>query len=338
MAEKTKRRWCEGQDLIVGNGSQDLLQRLFDLLLDPEDTILVEQYTYSGALAAIWPVGCEMVEMSFDEHGLDPDALETLLTTWPTTKRLPKVLYLVPVAQNPTGTSLSNDRKRKIVKLASRFNLAIIEDDPYWNLNFPDPKNTEPRQSMWSMDEDARVIRLESLSKITAVGYRVGWAYGPKKIIEKLGYDLEAGAQSASGIAQLIVHEMIKPLWDGGLALGWDAHVSRIRQTYYERWEIVSKALNTHLNDLADWESPKGGMFAWVRLRGLEDTRDFVKTLAEEHRVLTVPGAAFSSNPNAKSPFIRLSFSFASTELIEPAISKIGRALSLYKNKQVDAE
>jgi kynurenine/2-aminoadipate aminotransferase len=317
-------------EVIVGNGSQDLLQRLFDLLLDPEDTILVEEHSYSGALAALWPIGCEIVGIGADSFGLDPLALQSLLQSWPSSKKAPKAIYLVPVANNPTGASLSRARKQEIYKLASLHNLIIIEDDPYWNLNFPSTDALENRTSFWSMDVEERVIRLESLSKITAVGYRVGWACGPKKVIEKLMFDLEAGAQSGSGIAQLIVFEMVQHLFNADSALEWDTHVALIRQTYYSRWLIVEEALNKHLKSLAEWKSPSGGMFAWVRLLGLEDSQDFVKNLAEDHLVLVVPGSAFTSKQNEKSPFIRISYSFCSPELIEPSIAKLAISLTSY--------
>jgi len=321
-------------EFIIGNGSQDLLQRIFDIVLDPNDSLLVDEYTYSGALAAVWPVGCKLVGVPMDEFGLDPVALEFMLSTWETTdgKKMPKALYVIPVAQNPTGTSLSNERKTKIYQLACTYNFVIIEDDPYWNLNFLELEDGTKRTTFWSLDVEQRVVRLESLSKITAVGYRVGWACGPKKVIEKLSYDLEAGAQSGSGIAQLVMHELLEPLLNKTSHQGWHKHVSKIRKTYYDRWLIVSAALQQHLTGLAEWKAPRGGMFAWIKLLHLKDSRAFVKTLAEKHHVLTVPGAAFSADPNAESPHIRLSFSFCNTTAIEPAIATLAAALKLYSS------
>jgi kynurenine/2-aminoadipate aminotransferase len=323
----SKETW----DFVISNGSQDLLQRIFDILLDPEDTLLIEQYTYSGALAAMWPVGCALVPVSVDDGGLDPEALEVLLETWDSAKqRFPKAIYIIPVAQNPTGTSLSNSRKKKIYKLAQRFGLVIIEDDPYWNLNFPNLDEDAARTSFWSMDVDQRVIRLESLSKLTAVGYRVGWACAPSLFLQKLAFDVEAGPQSGSGVSQLIVHELIKELWTDDSSELWKRYVDRIRTAYLSRWRIVENALEKHMKDLAEWTVPKGGMMVWLKLRGLEDSKEFVHALAVEHLVLLVPGVAFCSDSNAKTPYVRLSFSYADEHLIEPSIEKISNALKSF--------
>lgn len=317
-------------DFIVGNGSQDLLQRAFDIILDPEDTLLVEEYTYSGGLAAVWPIGCKMFPVPMDDDGVDPVALESLLSAW-TGSKLPKAMYIVPTAHNPTGTSLSNERKKRIYEIACKFNFVIIEDDPYWNLNFPDLDYDTQRTTFWSIDTEQRVLRLESLSKITAVGYRVGWAAGPIKLMEKIGFDLEAGAQSGSGIAQVVVHELVKPLLGPGTGDLWLRHIEKIRNAYFKRWEVLSAALDKHMSRLAEWKSPRGGMFAWVKLP-LEDTQDFVKLLANDYNVLTVPGAAFSCLHDAQSPFIRIAFSFCEVEAIEPSIAKIATALTSLSN------
>lgn len=314
-------------DFIIGNGSQDLLQRAFDVLLDPEDTLLVEEYTYSGALAAVWPVGCTMVPMAMDDNGVNPEALEQQLSAW-TGSRKPKAMYIVPTAHNPTGTSLSNERKKRIYEIACQHDLVIIEDDPYWNLNFPNLDYDLHRVSFWGLDSEQRVLRLESLSKITAVGYRVGWAAGPLKIMEKIGFDLEAGAQSGSGIAQVVVHEILKPLLGPGIGDPWHQHLESIRGAYWKRWEILSAALDQHLSRLAEWKAPRGGMFAWVKLPQLQDTQEFVRLLANDYNVLTVPGAAFSCLTNAESPYIRIAFSFCEIEAIEPSIAKIAIALT----------
>lgn len=316
-------------DFIIGNGSQDLLQRAFDVLLDPEDTLLVEEYTYSGALAAVWPVGCKMVPIPMDDAGVDPDGLESLLNSWDSGKR-PKAIYIVPTAHNPTGTSLSNDRKKRIYELACKYHLIIIEDDPYWNLNFTSLEEDRNRTTFWSMDIEQRVMRLESLSKITAVGYRVGWLCAPSKFIEKIGYDLEAGAQSGSGVAQLVVHELVKPLLGPGIGEPWEKHLEMIRSTYFKRWEVMLSALDRHLGRIAEWKSPRGGMFAWVKFPQLADTQEFVKLLANDYNVLTVPGAAFSCINDTKSPFIRLAFSYCEIDAIEPSIAKIALALASY--------
>lgn len=328
-----EHQYPHGEDawqFIIGNGSQDILQRLFDLLLDPQDTLLVEEYTYSGALACMWPVGCSIVPVGGDSDGLRPDALEQLLSNWDQSKPFPKALYTIPVAQNPTGTTLPNERKRKIYELAQKFDFVLIEDDPYWNLNFVKADKEGPRMSFWSMDIDQRVVRLESLSKITAVGYRVGWCCAPPLVVEKLGFDLEAGAQSGSGVAQLIVYEMVRHLFTPTSSTSWEAHVKKICDTYHERWLLLDGALKKHLKDMAEWDAPSGGMFAWVKLHGVEDTAPFMMLLAEHHLVLTVPGSAFTPDSSAPSPYLRLSYSYCDPELIEPAIEKLAAALKEY--------
>lgn len=167
--------------ICIGNGSQDVLTKAFEMLIDEGDNMLIESPAYVGSLAFLKPLNPKFVEVDTDGDGLNPEALANILDNWPVDQKKPKVLYTVPIAGNPTGTSTTLERKQKIYDIARKHDLIILEDDPYYFLQFG-----EPVPSYFSMDVDGRVLRFDSLSKIISSGVRIGWVTGPKPLVEKI--------------------------------------------------------------------------------------------------------------------------------------------------------
>jgi kynurenine/2-aminoadipate aminotransferase len=160
-------------EICVGAGSQDVLTKAFEMLIDPQDSILIEAPAYSGTLAFLRPLECQFVHVSTDSLGLDPSSLAQILKEWPIKdKPLPKILYTVPIGGNPTGLSTTLERKKEIYKIAEEYDLLILEDDPYYYLQFD-----ECIPSYFSFDASKRVLRFDSFSKILSAGVRIGYVF-----------------------------------------------------------------------------------------------------------------------------------------------------------------
>ncbi|KAJ3414664.1 hypothetical protein HDV05_006199 [Chytridiales sp. JEL 0842] len=159
----------EGWDVCVGNGSQDVLTKAFEMLIAEGETMLIESPAYVGSLAFLRPLGAKFAEIAVDSQGLVPESMESILANWKDPKTRPKVLYTVPTGGNPTGTSTTHERKKQIYSIAQKYGVIILEDDPYYYLQFS-PSRTP---SYFSMDEDGRVLRFDSFSKILSSGVRI---------------------------------------------------------------------------------------------------------------------------------------------------------------------
>ncbi|XP_034627182.1 kynurenine/alpha-aminoadipate aminotransferase, mitochondrial-like isoform X2 [Trachemys scripta elegans] len=179
----------QGQmEICVTTGSQDGLSKVFDMLVNPGDNVLLEDPSYSRTLSALKPLGCNIIKVPTDKHGIIPKALKEILSRWrpedakKLNNNLPKFLYTVPNGSNPSGTSLTADCKKKIYQLARCYDFLIIEDDPYYFLQFEKTK----APSFLSMDVDGRVIRCDTFSKIISAGLRLGFLTGPKPLIDRV--------------------------------------------------------------------------------------------------------------------------------------------------------
>lgn len=200
LKDLQKREHDDGEyDLNVTVGSQDGLTKAFEMLLDPRhDELFVESPTYSGALAFLHPFGVKLTPVATDEYGLHPDALVEALEASKHVGHINKkrVLYTIPTAQNPSGSTLSNERRQKVYEIAQEHDIIIMEDDPYYFLH----PNREHLKSFLSMDTDGRVLRFDSMSKLISSGMRIGFATGPPKLMERLNFHIQATNLHNSGM------------------------------------------------------------------------------------------------------------------------------------------
>ncbi|GMH47540.1 hypothetical protein TL16_g00087, partial [Triparma laevis f. inornata] len=296
------------------------------------DTLLVESPTYSGSLAFLGPASVNLQGVQTDEHGLIPSDLRRVLEGWegsnPSRKK-PRVLYTIPTGSNPSGGSLSLARKHEIYELAVEHDLLILEDDPYYYLDFegsssPDGPGRCP--SLLSIDEragGARVLRFDSFSKLLSAGIRVGFATGPAELIERIELHTQATMLHASGVSQAVVSKIFDHL--GGVA-GFLAHVDQVTSFYQERRDALVASVERHLGDFVEFEPPKAGMFLWMRLKGVKDSNDLIMDKAVEKKVLMVPGASFiptNGDEHPSSSFVRASYSTASVEEMDEACQRL---------------
>jgi kynurenine/2-aminoadipate aminotransferase len=315
--------------VCVTNGSSDANSKAFDMLIQEGDYVFTENPTYSGALAGLRPLGCHLIGVETDGDGLKPSALKECLANWPATRRRPKVLYIIPTGQNPSGSTLARERREEIYEIASRHNLLILEDDPYYHLQFPRSSNTSENSkstaklpSFLSMDKDGRVIRFDSFSKIISSGFRIGWATGPAFLIERLQLHQQASTLHVSGLSQQVLLKLLKKWGDDGL----QHHIRTVQEGYRKRRDDFLELADKHLRGLAEWHAPSAGMFVWFKVNGIRSTEQLIKERAVKQKVLLVPGVAFTPNEEP-SPYVRASFSTASKDEMDEALKRFAELL-----------
>ena len=251
-----------------------------------------------------------------------PSLLKKRLQDLSRSARKPKVLYTIPTGSNPTGGSLSVERKREIYQLAREHDLLILEDDPYYFLQFG-PRS----QSLLGMDADGRVLRFDSFSKIISSGLRLGWATGPAELIERLNLHMQATTLHPSGLSQVITLAILEEMKHEGFI----KHTEYVSGFYKKRMEAFQAAAKKNLTGLAEWNTPSAGMFCWIKLLGIDDTYSLIQEKAVKEKVLLVPGNAFSA-AGEKSSYVRASFSMATPEQMDEALRRLANLIKANKS------
>ena len=334
-----------GISISVVPGSQDGLAKIFDMLVSEQDSLLIEAPTYSGTLAALEAKGCKLVGVPTDELGLNPASLRQVLEGWDVTRdgRKPRVLYTIPTGANPTGASMNLERKREVYALAQEHELLIVEDDPYYYMQYAETRTP----SFLSMDVDGRVLRTDSFSKIVSAGVRIGCVTGPKALVERMDLHNQATIMHTSGLSQYAVLQVLRH-WGVGDDMpngaanrvypAWESHLRKNNAFYLKQCDVFFEAAAKHLRGddgkpLAEYKRPTAGMFVWMKLLGVTDSTQLIMTEAVEKKVLLVPGSAFF--PGApKTQYVRAAFSVASHAEIDTAMQRLGDMLRTYLRKQ----
>jgi 2-aminoadipate transaminase len=303
--------------VLITAGSQQGLDMLGRLLIDPGAPVAVEEPTYLGALQAWQTCQPNYLRLPIDEGGLDVEALEALLAGG----ARPRFLYVVSCFQNPTGVTLAPERRVRLVELAARYSLPIIEDDPYGELYYEGQRTTPLAALDIAMHGEPRyVVYLGTLSKLLAPGLRVGWIVAPSSLVDRLvmlkqGLDLHTGS-----MAQAVAYYACR---DGLL----DRHIPRIRALYGERRDTMLAALagEPSLPTGTRWTRPGGGMFLWLTLpEGMESEALLERALAE--KVAFVPGRQFHPGGGGANT-MRLNFSHSGPAQISEGVRRLGAAL-----------
>eukprot|EP00127_Corallochytrium_limacisporum_P005694 Clim_evm73s210 gene=Clim_evmTU73s210 len=311
----------------VTTGSQDALSKAFENLVGPEKGVFVESPCYSGTLAALAPLRAEKIEVPADSDGIDPDALKALLKGWDAqnpSKPMPNVLYLIATGSNPSGGSLTLDRKKKIYALAQEYDLLIMEDDPYYYMQFAETRTP----SFLSLDEDGRVLRFGSFSKTISSGLRIGMVCGHEELVNRVELTMQASELHTSGISQMVLLSLLRAWASKGD--GFERHIAMICEFYRRRRDVMIAALEKHLTGHATWGIPKAGMFVWIKLDGISDSKTLIEQEAREAKVILIPGQVFMPNGQT-SNHVRASYSTATDEQIDTAI---GRLADILRNHQ----
>lgn len=305
-AESRKRGIeCCADDILIMTGSQQPLDLAGKIFLDAGDCVLTESPTYMAAIQAFQTYGARFAAVPTDEMGLIPDELPALIE-----RERPKFLYTIPNFQNPTGVTLTAERRKTLYAIAARYGLIVLEDDPYGALRYAG--TTIP--PIKALDTDGIVIYQSTVSKTIAPGLRVGWVVAAKEIRSKLTIAKQAADLHTSSLDQRIVHRYLAD-FDS------DAHIEIIRRSYGERFSIMDATLRETMPPGFTWTHPEGGMFLWVTCPDGVNTNELMRE-AIARKVLFVPGQDFFSNaPGLR--YMRLNFSNASPERIRAGIGRL---------------
>ncbi|KAK4021940.1 hypothetical protein OUZ56_007428 [Daphnia magna] len=313
-------------EVLITNGSQDGLCKAFEMMMNLNDHVIVQEPVYAGTLAILNPYKPQYVPVQCDANGLIPEELRRSLEskwksedTQSSKSDVPKILYVNPAGANPTGVSIPLSRRKEIYQIAKDFDLIIFEDDPYYFLQF----DKERTPSFLSLDTDGRVIRFDSLSKVLSSGIRLGYVTGPRELVEPITYHMQVSVLHASSLSQVLVSELLKQWGQEGF-LG---HVDRVQKFYSQQREIMLKAAETHLTGLAEWNIPQGGMFLWIKCLEVSDTRPMIMDRALKKDVILLPGREFMTDPSQPCPYMRASFSLASPENIDRGFRNLAQLI-----------
>jgi len=308
----------DADNVLITSGSQQALDLLGKILINRGDRILVEAPTYLGALQAWNAYGAEYVPVPLDENGMDTDELEQALRTGP------KFIYVLPNFQNPTGVTLSLERRHRLVELAERYGVPIVEDDPYGQLRYegehlPSLAALDAQlQGHCGLNYTGNVIYLSTFSKILAPGIRVAWVVAPPNVIRKLVLAKQGTDLQTATFNQMVTYEMAH----GGFI---DRHIKTIREVYRARRDAMLSAMQEHFPQSVKWTKPEGGLFLWGILPEGENTRHVLESAVHE-KVAFVPGAPFFPNGKGENT-MRLNFSNMPIVKIHDGIARLGKVL-----------
>jgi 2-aminoadipate transaminase len=296
--------------VLITSGSQQGIDLVAKVLLDPGDLVIVESPSYLAALQTFGSYEAKFATVGSDDHGMRTDDLERMLAT-----HRPKLVYVVANFQNPKGTTLSLERRRELVRLAQKYRFLILEDDPYGELRF----TGEHLPSMAAFDDEGVVVSLGTFSKTLAPGMRLAWVVGPKDFVRSLTIAKQATDLHTATLAQRAVAKLLT-------RFDYNAHLDALRPVYGQRANAMLDALKLHMPAGTKWTTPEGGMFLWVELpAGLSG--DALLPKAIEQKVAFVPGSPFFAT-NPRPEFMRLNYSNRPPDLITEGMRRLGAVIS----------
>ncbi|MCQ3936731.1 MAG: aminotransferase [Chloroflexi bacterium] len=306
------------ENILITSGSQQALDFIGRLFINRGDYVVVESPTYLGALQAWNAYGAQYISVRADEHGMIVDELEAALRIGP------KFIYVLPNFQNPSGSTLSLERRKKLVELADKYGVPIIEDDPYGQLRYDGEHipGVVMLDSQYRNDDDGEytgnVIYLSTFSKLLAPGLRLAWVIAPTTVIQRLVMTKQAADLHTSSFNQQVAYEVGK----GGFL---DEHVKVIRATYKERRDVMLEMMDEMFPPEMRWTRPAGGMFLWGMMPEGVDAAEVLK-IAIERKVAFVPGASFHPNGGGANT-MRINFSYSNPDTIREGITRLGATL-----------
>jgi 2-aminoadipate transaminase len=310
---KTKGMKLDASDLLITTGSQQAIDLIARVLVDPGERVAVEAPTYLGALQAFQFQGADVLSVPTDHEGVRVDELEAMVI-----RDRPKLLYLIPNFANPTGYVMSLRRRKQVLALAKTHRFFIVEDDAYGELYFREP----PPPSLFALANDEErqwVVHLASFSKILAPGLRLAWLSAPAELLRHLIVAKQLGDTHASTLSQLVAFHYLNA---GSL----EPALSRMRRFYENQARAMQRAIKAELSGTPfNAKPPEGGMFYWADLPFV-DTTAMLRSAIEEHGLAYVPGAAFYAGHPERTR-LRLSFASASVEQIGEGIRRLARCI-----------
>ena len=301
-------------NVIITNGSQQALDMVGKLFLNPGDTALVGLPSYLGGINAFKSYESNLTGIPLDEDGLRVDVLEDTIKELLRENIIPKFIYVIPTFQNPAGVVMPEKRRKKLVDIAHEYDLVIVEDDPYGKLNY-DMDHIRPIKAF---DDDGRVIYMSTFSKILAPGFRLAWTIASEELTRKMIICKQALDLCTNTFTQYIANEFMRK---GSL----DLHILKINEMYKPKRDKMINAIEQYFPEGYTCNRPKGGMFAWVTLpEGIDTETMFLDAI--KHKVAYVHGKAFHVNGGGERS-MRLNFSYSSNDQIEEGIKRLSSVI-----------
>lgn len=304
----------KAENILVTSGSQQGLDVIARIFLDPNDIIIVELPTYIGAIQAFSAYRARMIGVPQDNHGIKTDGLKKALDRLAKKNRKPKFIYVVPDFQNPSGVTLSLERRKELLELAYKYEVPIVEDSPYKDLRY----TGENIPAIYSLDKENHVIVLGTFSKLLCPGLRLAWLMSPVDYMDRFVVAKQCMDLCPPSFTQLIVAEYLSR----GLL---PKQIEKIRRLYGRKLQAMLKALNKYMPKGVHWSRPDGGLFLWVELPARMSANElFPKAI--ENKVAYVVGSAFHCNGKGQNT-MRLNFSYSTGPQIDEGIKRLAKLI-----------
>jgi len=302
------------ENILITSGSQQGLDIISKVFLNPRDTVVVELPTYIGGIQAFNAYRARMIGVEQDDQGMRTDLLEKLLAKLTNKRKKPKFIYVVPDFQNPSGVTMSLERRRKLLDLAYRHEVPIVEDSPYRDLRY----TGEAIPAIYSLDTQNQVIALGTFSKLLCPGLRLAWILAPVEWTDRMVVAKQSMDLCSPSYTQLIGAEFLKR----GLL---PQQINRIRRLYGRKLKIMLEALNKYMPKEVRWSRPEGGLFLWVKLPKRLSANDLFPR-AIENKVAYVVGSAFHCNGKGQNT-MRVNFSYSTEAQIEEGTKRLAKMI-----------
>lgn len=319
MAQWMKEREninASADEVLIVSGATQIMDLVTKVLCNEGDTVICEEPSFIGSLNCFRSYGCKLKGVPVEADGMNMEALEEALKTTPNAK----FIYTIPNFQNPSGTTMSLEKRRKMYELAKKYGVIILEDNPYGELRVAG--TAVP--TLKSMDTEDIVVYAGSFSKILSPGLRVAYCIAPKPILAKMTVGKQASDVHTAMLNQLIVYEWLTK---------YDVakHIEKIRNIYRKKLDLICNCIDKELGGFVEYVRPEGGLFVWCKLPDDVDMLDFCKRGVEK-KVAVVPGNAFLTDDTVECHYIRLNFSTPSDEAIKEGLARLGQVAADIKN------
>jgi len=310
---KKVNSYSENDSVLIMTGANQGIDLTAKAVLNKGDKIVVESPSFIGSLNAFRTYEAELVGVKVEDDGVSTDGLEEVLKSDPSIK----IFYTIPTFQNPTGTTMSLEKRKKVLELASKYDILILEDNPYGDLRF----SGEDLPTLKSMDKEGRVIYAGSFSKILSPGMRLGYLVAPTPLAEKIEVLKQVNDVHTPVLTQLMCVEFMKKY-------NIDKYIDKNRELYGKKCAVMLEAMEKYFpKGKVRWTVPDGGIFLWCECIGIEDISPVVEK-ALEKKVAIVPGSNFAIDMKKPSNKFRLNYSSATPEKIEEGVKRLGEALT----------
>ena len=300
-------------DIILADGSSQPIHMFLEVLIDPGDVALTEDFVYAGTLGQFRRFGAEVRGVETDQDGMLPDALESAIQKATSQGRRPKLIYTIPTYQNPMGWTMTLERRQAMLDIANRHGVPILEDDCYVDLRLDGP---ESPTSIYSLDDTGSTLYAGSFSKIIAPGMRIGYGTGPSEVLDRALVAKSGGAVNT--FASYAVHRYST----GQL----DTHIDEINDIQRAKRDAMLAALGENFGDRAEWSSPHGGLFVWLKMPENSDLVSIRDDVLDKYDVGYLPGVSFSPEGNTGQNCARLCFGYNSPPEIHEGIARLAEA------------